>query len=76
MPELPEVEYQVVVSRKKGALEASLVPLVFRDGKYKILVSFMLNVEATPKPFKARLAPGAETATDRYAANSVLASGR
>ena len=45
LPELPEVKTQVVVERKKGALEVFLVPLVKRDGKCQKLVSFMLKVE-------------------------------
>ena len=49
LTELPRVFSNVVVERKKGALEVIFVPLVFRDGKYQKLVSFMLDVKAASK---------------------------
>ena len=48
LPEMPQPETTVVVERKKGSLEVRFVPLVYRDGKYQMLVSFMLAVEARP----------------------------
>ena len=45
LPALPVVETTLGVSRKNGMLHASLVPLVFRDGKYQKLVSFKLKVK-------------------------------
>ena len=74
LPELPEIEANVVVERKRGALEVSFVPFAFRDGRHKILVSFMLSVQAEPLPTAARRAPKAQGS--RYASHSVLASGR
>ena len=65
--ELPQVECNVVVERRRGSLEVSFVPFVFRDGKYRILVSFMLSVEAKPRRMGALRAPSAGNA-DRYAA--------
>ena len=76
LPEMPVVHTQVVVSRKEGSLEASLVPLAYRDGKYCMLVSFMLQVEARPLARRARQVAGASQPADRYAASSVLAEGR
>jgi len=76
LPEMPVVETQVVVSRKQGSLEATLVPLAYRQGKYCMLVSFMLQVEAEPRPMRAPRAGRATAPADRYAANSVLESGR
>ena len=84
-PALPEVESYVVVNRKQAALEAQLMPIVQRDGHWQWLVSFMLKVEAQPAARAARMARAASgTATQadadspaaRYAANSVLRSGR
>ena len=46
LPEMPEVKQVIATARKKGVLEVSFVPLVYRDGKYKRLVEFKLNVEA------------------------------
>ena len=49
LPELPVVTQTIGVSRKQGVLDISLVPLVFRDGKYQKLVSFKLHVMASAK---------------------------
>ena len=82
LTELPRVFSNVVVERKKGALEVIFVPLVFRDGKYQKLVSFMLDVKAVSKGqnIKNRRMPtraGTDaTAAERYASHSVLATGR
>ena len=82
LTELPKVFSNVVVERKKGALEVIFVPLVVRDGKYQKLVSFMLDVKAASKGqnIKNRRMPtraGTDaTAAERYASHSVLATGR
>ena len=98
LPEMPVVKQQIAVSRKKAMLETYFSPLVKRDGKYQILVSFMLKVEAKAK---ASTTKGNETfakgngamanindafgnnalaknssAAERYAANSILATGK
>ena len=77
LPALPEIEQRVVVERKRGHLEVSFVPLVFREGKYQILVSFMLRLTAKPVPTMHRI-QGITTTEPamRYAQNSVLAEGR
>ena len=78
-PSLPNVEQFVSVVRKEGVLNVSFVPVVFRDGKYQKLVSFMLDVKATapghsrtPSPFTFHRSPS----SSRYAAHSVLAEGK
>lgn len=78
LPEMPVVEKNIVVERRKGRMEIGFSPIVFRDGKYKKLVSFMLRVEAKARSRAARRANAKEEATkaERYAKNSVLASGR
>jgi len=78
LPEMPQVETQVVVERKKGKLELSFVPLVNRMGKHQILVSFMIEVTSKPlrhTALKAKSRAGA-VPSPRYAPNSVLAGGR
>ncbi len=77
LPELPKVEQRVVVERKRGHLEATFVPLVFREGRYRILASFMLRVTAQPLPLILRAPTANATGNgDRYAQNSVLAEGK
>ena len=71
LPELPEVVQTVGVARKQGVLDVSLVPLVFRDGKYQKLVSFKLNVQATAVSRARTKGYGSE----RYAEHSILQSG-
>lgn len=76
LPELPEVSVGVSVSRKQGSLDVSFVPLVFRDGRYKKLVSFKLAVTARAAGRAGRMARATkEDAAARYADHSVLRSG-
>lgn len=76
-PVLPKVTQSVGYNRRKPMLTAGFTPIVYRNGKYQFLVSFMLDVSATPKPnshirkSKSLLAATA----DRYKSHSVLASG-
>jgi len=69
---LPDVQQQMGISRKQGTLYLSFVPLVYRDGRYQKLVSFMLDIKCR----RARNARRAsEDASERYAQSSVLQSG-
>ena len=78
LPALPHITQRVVMDRGRGMLNIHFCPLVYRDGKYQFLVSFMLRVDAREANRSmrraARRAPGA--GGSRYAAHSVLASGR
>ena len=78
LPALPRISQQIVMDRGRGMLNIHFCPLVYRDGKYQFLVSFMLRVDAKAvnrtARRAARRAPGA--GGSRYAAHSVLASGR
>ena len=88
LPAMPTLDTHLVFDRKRAQLETSFCPLVYRDGKYRILVSFMLKVQS-----KARHAQSAKsqhkgsannntqlkastTPAERYATHSVLAEGR
>ena len=75
---LPRISQQIVMDRGRGVLNIHFCPLVYRDGKYQFLVSFMLRVDAKAvnrmARRAARRAPGA--GGSRYAVHSVLASGR
>ena len=79
LPQMPVIIRRLAVERKRGILEVSFVPLVERDGKPQILVSFMLDVKAKAAKRAVRKANAARVlsaATSRYAAHSVLASGQ
>ena len=69
---MPDVEQQMGVARKQGTLYLSFVPLVYRDGQYQKLVSFMLDIR-NRKAVSARRA--SDDAAARYAESSVLRSG-
>ena len=88
LPAMPTLDTHMVFDRKRAQLETSFCPLVYRDGKYRILVSFMLKVQS-----KARHVQSAKnqhkgsaknntqlkantTPAERYATHSVLAEGR
>jgi len=77
LPSLPIINQQIAVSRKKGSLEISFCPLAFRDKKYQVLVSFMLDVQAKAQKRSVRKAAAItrSSAAGRYAEHSVLASG-
>ncbi len=78
LPEMPLIHQNICVERKQGILEVYFNPIVFRNGKYQKLVSFMLNVKAKAKSKRILRAEAAEgtSKADRYAKNSVLASGK
>ena len=85
----PKVETHVTFDRKRASLLAVVNPVVFRDGRYKQLVSFMLRRESRAK-FDARRNAAAYgeradakvnvwdtlPAAKRYAEHSVLREGR
>ena len=85
----PKVETHVTFDRKRASLLAAVNPVVFRDGRYKQLVSFMLRRESRAK-FDARRNAAAYgeradakvnvwdtlPAAKRYAEHSVLREGR
>ena len=62
LPEMPVIEQTVMASRGKGFLSIGFCPLVYRDGRYQWLVSFMLKV--TPTPNSSRGKEGVNTLTD------------
>ena len=84
-PAAPEVATRVVMDRKRASLLTSFCPVVFRDGRYQVLASFMLRRVAASKSRAARAASKASDSgtdydaiapADRYARHSVLRSGR
>lgn len=79
LPSQVAVDQNISLCRKKGTFVVSFCPLVFRNNKYQILVSFMLDVKAKPvsrSQGKALRATRASEGSDGYAAHSVLAAGK
>ena len=52
---LPQISQYVSVVRKQGVLNISFVPIVFREGKYQKLVSFMLDIKAAACSYSRKL---------------------
>lgn len=75
LPDVPEVQVRTGISRKKGMLDVSFLPIVCREGKYKKLLSFKMKIVRHPKS-RTRHALVRNTVAARYAGNSVLAQGR
>ncbi|MBO4827159.1 MAG: type IX secretion system sortase PorU [Prevotella sp.] len=87
-PAMPIVRQQTVTERKRGTLEVFFVPVVWREGKYQKLVSFMLRLESVPinsgnenisansGQMKHAPARASVSAASRYAEHSVLATGK
>lgn len=79
LPVLPEPNIDIILDRKRAALQVHFCPLVHRGGRYQILVSFMLRVDAKVKDTTLNPAYAHTRATStgsRYADHSVLASGK
>lgn len=74
LPSMPAVRQAMQMERHNGTLRLSLVPLVFRDGKYQKLVSFKLNVKG--RAVKSNVRAGVISADKRYAKHSVLSDGK
>lgn len=73
---LPVVSQNIIYSRKQPSMLFSLTPVVYRDGKYQYLVSFMLKVSTESVSRSKTLKAEEEGTTERYAQHSVLATGR
>ena len=79
LPEQVAINQQVTECRKEGVLVVTFSPLVFRNNRYQVLASFMLDVKARPlkrAQLKARQLTRADGENPSiYADHSVLANG-
>ena len=80
LPQQVIVKQRISECRKKAVLIVLFSPLVFRDNKYQMLVSFMLQVKArqlkrSQRNTRLRSRASGENA-DVYAKHSVLATGK
>ena len=70
----------IALDRKRPQLSTAFCPVVLRGGRYQVLASFMLRRIAEPKAAAARTraagSAGGAAPADRYAASSVLSTGR
>lgn len=68
------VDQYLSLERGQGMLNYSLVPIIRRGNAYSKLVSAQISIVPTPRPHQVRAAAG--TPEERYAAHSVLATGK
>lgn len=66
------IDHYISVNRGEGLLNYSFVPIIRRDGKLQKLVSAKVVISPLPKPHTSRSSVRKQ---ERYAANSVLATG-
>lgn len=79
LPSQVAVEQSISLCRKKGTFVVSFCPLVFRNNKYQMLVSFMLDIKSKPisrSQAKALKSTRASADANAYASHSVLATGK
>lgn len=74
LPSMPQVELNVGVDRRRGVLDVSFMPLVFRDGRFQKLVSFKLTRHSSPRRQSGPARTRAAGTTERYTSHSVLAT--
>ena len=74
LPAMPDVECYVGVQAKRAQLSVAFLPVVVRDGRYYRINSYKLVVDRLPVPKRQRAA--ATAAAERYAASSVLSTGK
>lgn len=73
LPALPYVHKQMSIDRKHHVLEVYFSPVVFREGKYRKMVSFKLAVTRSDKRLAGELT--GEEDRRKMAEHSILASG-
>ena len=72
LPEWPEIRTYTGVSAKRGQLDVSFVPIIWRDGQYWKIQAFSLKIYCDSRAPQR----GESIAANRYAAHSMLAEGR
>lgn len=80
LPTLPDISQTIISDRKRQSLQLGFMPLVYRNGKYQILVSFMLKIDVSATKQASNIQKTSAltritTKSERYAAHSVLATG-
>lgn len=78
LPDVPDINKSISIDRKIASLNVNFVPLVYRNGKYKKLVSFMLRLVPTPisKVNNVSIKTRSSESNNRYVSHSVLATGK
>ncbi len=71
----PKIQHSISINKKKATFVAHISPVVFRNGKYQYLVSFLADLKSSPVS-KAKAKRFASPKAERYAEHSVLSQGK
>lgn len=73
----PDIKKNISIDKKRAIFVANISPIIYRDGKYQYLVSFLAELKSSPKvkaQAKAKLL--ASPKAERYAEHSILSQGK
>ena len=73
--ENPEIKQGISINKKKATFVAYIFPIVYREGKYQYLVSFLAELKSSAST-KAKAKRLTDSKTDRYAEHSILSQGK
>lgn len=74
LPATPHIDTHIGVERRKATLTASFIPIIYKEGRWRKIVSFRLTLH---KASRAKTRSGdTEGGQERYAAHSVLSQGK
>lgn len=71
----PKIQHSISIDKKRATFVAHISPIVFRNGKYQYLVSFLADLKSSPVS-KAKAKRLASPKAERYAEHSVLSKGK
>ena len=71
----PMIQHSISIDKKKAVFVAHISPIVYREGKYRYLVSFLAELKASAST-KAKTKRLSDAKGDRYAEHSVLSQGK
>ena len=71
----PKIQHSISIDKKRATFVAHICPIVFRNGKYQYLVSFLADLKSSPVS-KAKAKRLASPKAERYAEHSVLSKGK
>ena len=74
LPEWPKLDVYKGISAKRGQLDISFTPIIWRDGQYQKIANFTLKVESTPTAAKA--STRVTTQEQEEGSHSPLSTGR
>lgn len=73
----PDIKKNISIDKKRAIFVANISPIIYRNGKYQYLVSFLAELKSSPKAkaqAKAKLL--ASPKAERYAEHSILSQGK